>query len=46
MVPGGRMNTNPIKAIGWYENEVGRYQRLRQDDANPDWELALVKIKS
>ena len=23
--------------IGWYENEVGRIQRLRKDAPNPDW---------
>ncbi len=30
---------------GWYENEVGRYKRLKQEAPNPDWERALIKIE-
>jgi len=29
---------------GWYENEVGRYQRLQQGEKNPNWQQALIKI--
>ncbi len=29
---------------GWYENEVGRRQRLRRDAPNPDWERSLQRI--
>ncbi len=29
---------------GWYENEVGRIQRLRQGEPNPDWRNALRRV--
>lgn len=28
----------------WYENEVGRYQRLQDAPPNPDWRNSLYKI--
>lgn len=30
---------------GWYENEVGRYQRILQEEPNTDWHNALIKIR-
>ena len=30
---------------GWYENEVGRYLRLYQDQPNENWQDSLRKIK-
>jgi hypothetical protein len=30
---------------GWYENEVGRYQRLKKQAPNPEWERALIQLK-
>ena len=30
---------------GWYENEVGRIQRLRRDVPNPDWERSLRRVR-
>ena len=29
---------------GWYENEVGIRQKIKQGDTNPDWKSSLVKI--
>lgn len=29
---------------GWYENEVGRIQRLTQTESNPYWQKALFRI--
>lgn len=29
---------------GWYENEVGRYQLLHRDKANPCWQKTLCKV--
>ena len=28
---------------GWYENELGRYVRLQQGPANPNWSLSLTR---
>ncbi len=30
---------------GWYENEVGRIQRLAKGPPNPQWERALIRLK-
>ena len=30
---------------GWYENEVGRSERLHKADPNPDWEQSLKCIR-
>lgn len=30
--------------IGWYENEVGRYLRLRSGPPNPDWRHSLRRL--
>ena len=30
---------------GWYENEVGRIQRLCRDRPNPDWADSLARIR-
>lgn len=32
------------QSTGWYENEIGRYIRLGQDKANPDWQNTLRKV--
>jgi hypothetical protein len=29
---------------GWYENEVGRIQRLAQGSPNGQWEEALIRL--
>lgn len=29
---------------GWYENEVGRIQRLRRDAPNPDWQKSPRRV--
>jgi hypothetical protein len=29
---------------GWYENEVGRYTKLAEEDPNPEWRNTLRKI--
>jgi hypothetical protein len=29
---------------GWYENEVGRQQRLHQESINPAWRKSLTAI--
>jgi hypothetical protein len=29
---------------GWYENEVGRIQRLLKTEPNPDWLNSLCKL--
>jgi len=29
---------------GWYENEVGRCLKIRQDNANPNWLGSIRKI--
>lgn len=31
---------------GWYENEVGRIQRLGQTAAPPDWQATLRRVKA
>jgi hypothetical protein len=31
--------------IGWYENEVGRSQRLAKADPNPDWADTLKRVR-
>lgn len=31
---------------GWYENEVGLRQKIKQSSANPDWRTSLTKITS
>lgn len=31
---------------GWYENEVGRYRKVGQGPANPDWREALLRLPS
>ena len=30
---------------GWYENEVGRIQRLGQSEPPEDWALTLVRVR-
>lgn len=30
---------------GWYENEIGRYLRLHQDQPNANWQASLCKVK-
>ena len=30
---------------GWYENEIGRYIKLADAPANPDWQQSLQKLK-
>jgi len=30
---------------GWYENEVGDKIKIQQDEANPNWENSLTKVK-
>lgn len=30
---------------GWYENEVGRIERLAQGPPNERWEQALIRLK-
>jgi hypothetical protein len=30
---------------GWYENEVGRIQRLGQTEPPEDWECTLVRVR-
>ncbi|MGB0722199.1 MAG: hypothetical protein ACPGU7_07345 [Gammaproteobacteria bacterium] len=30
----------------WYENEVGRYIRLGDDPANPDWASTLTRVRT
>ena len=30
---------------GWYENELGRCVRIRQDIPNPDWALTLTRYR-
>jgi len=32
-------------AVSWYENEVGRYVRLRQETPNAAWRQTLEKIR-
>lgn len=29
----------------WYENEVGRYLRLGDGEANPQWQTTLERIR-
>jgi len=29
---------------GWYENELGRYQKLYRDAPNPDWPDTLTPV--
>ena len=31
---------------GWYENEIGLQQKIKQSSANPDWRNSLTKITS
>jgi hypothetical protein len=31
--------------IGWYENEVGRYQRVNRGEANPAWQHTLKRVR-
>lgn len=31
---------------GWYENEVGLRQKIKQSSVNPDWRNSLTKITS
>lgn len=31
--------------IGWYENEVGRIQRLSRAEPNPDWAESLTRVR-
>ena len=31
---------------GWYENELGRYQKLSQAEPNPDWQSSLTRVSS
>lgn len=30
---------------GWYENEVGRYRKVRQDAPNPNWRDTLIRVQ-
>lgn len=30
--------------IGWYENELGRYLKIKRDVPNPDWEASLKQV--
>jgi hypothetical protein len=30
---------------GWYENELGRYQKLCRDIPNPDWSDTLTPLR-
>lgn len=30
---------------GWYENEVGRIEKLAQGEPNPAWQDALIKVQ-
>lgn len=30
---------------GWYENEVGLRQKIKQSCTNPDWRNSLIKIE-
>jgi len=35
-----------MQDTGWYENEVGRIQRLAQTDPPDDWEATLTRWPS
>ncbi len=30
--------------IGWYENEVGRYVRVKGGKPNPDWQSSMQRV--
>jgi len=30
--------------IGWYENEVGRIEKVGHGDPNPEWQESLVRV--
>lgn len=29
---------------GWYENEVGRVEKVGQGEPNPDWEQSIFRV--
>lgn len=31
---------------GWYENEVGHYIKIADEEPNPQWQNSLVKISN
>jgi hypothetical protein len=31
-------------AASWYENEVGRYQKLSEEGGNPNWRHTLKRV--
>jgi hypothetical protein len=34
-----------LSHCGWYENELGRYLKIRQAAPNPDWQASLRAVK-